>query len=45
MNIIDEKTIMLNNGTEDMKIQVYLKEVVVKNKGISTKAFCKIIKD
>lgn len=39
---LDKKTIKLNNGQKDVDVIVYLKEVNVKNKHRTIKAFCRI---
>ena len=41
--VFDEKSVILNNGKEDVEVLVYLKEVKVKNDFTNTKAFCKIV--
>jgi len=45
MVIIDEKTVILNNGEKDVNVLVYLKEVSVKNNYKKIKSFCRIIGD
>jgi len=45
MRILDKKRLKLNNGSEDLDIIVYLKEINVRNNHTGIKAFCKIIKD
>ena len=42
-NVKDGKTVLLRDGSELLKVRVYLKEVMVKNNNFKTKAFCKIL--
>ncbi len=43
--MLDEKTIILNDGNNERNVLVYLKEVNVKNNHKNIKAFCRIIND
>ena len=44
MKIIDKKIIKLNDGTRDLNVLVYLKEVNVRNDGICSRPFCRVLK-
>lgn len=43
MDIVDKKTITLNDGKKDINLLVYLKKVKVKSNHNKIKAFCRII--
>lgn len=45
MRVFDEKSITLNDGTRDLNVLVYLKEVNVKSNHTKIKAYCKITRE
>lgn len=42
MRRLKKRTVILNDGQKDVKVLVYLKEVLVRNNHKAIKAFCRI---
>lgn len=42
MKIFDKKTVILNHDDEEVEVEVYLKEVAVRNNKTTVKCFSKI---